>query len=79
MGSYSKNSFITFFRVFFSLALLLFLCIYFFIFGCIWGVEKFPGQELNPNHSIDNTKSLTPRPPGNSYNLLFTWKGLLYQ
>jgi len=27
---------------------------------------KFPGQGMNPCHSSDNAKSLTPRPPGNS-------------
>lgn len=30
-------------------------------------VEKFLGQLLNPSHSRDNTKSLTARPPRNSY------------
>ena len=28
---------------------------------------KFPGQGSNPNHSSDNAKSLTIRPPGNPW------------
>ena len=34
-------------------------------------MQKFPGQGSNLHHSIDNTGSLTTRPPGNSLYLLF--------
>ena len=33
-------------------------------------MQKFLGQEWNPGHSTDNTGSLTPRPPGNSFHVL---------
>ena len=35
-------------------------------FGCTCGMHNFPGQGSTPNHSSDNTRSLTARPPGNS-------------
>ena len=44
----------------------------FFCPGLSGGIQTFPGQELNSNHSSnlhhssDNAKSLTSRPPGNS-------------
>jgi len=30
-----------------------------FVFGCACGLQKFPGQGLNPCHSSDNAVSLT--------------------
>ena len=36
------------------------------IICCACGMQKFPGQELNPSRSSDNAGSLTTRPPGNS-------------
>ena len=40
--------------------------IFFFFWPHLWH-ETFPGQGSNPNHSSDNAKSLTARPPGNSW------------
>ena len=39
-----------------------------FIFGRTCRMHKFPSQGSNPCHSSDNIKSLSTRPPGNSYN-----------
>ena len=35
--------------------------------GCACSLQKFPGLGSNPYHSSDNAKSLTARPPRNSY------------
>ena len=46
------------------------------MFGCTGGMQKLPGQALNPCHhrnqsqSINNAASLTARPPGNSFREL---------
>ena len=32
-------------------------------------MQKFPGQGSTLSHSNDNTRSLTPEPPGNSLNI----------
>ena len=40
---------------------------FFFFFDHTHKMWKFPGQGLNPCHSSDNARSLTNRPPGNSY------------
>ena len=42
------------------------MCVCVCVFGCARGIQKFPGQGLNPSHSSDNTESLTARPPGTS-------------
>ena len=34
--------------------------------GCAPGMQKFPGQGLNPSHRSDNAESLMARSPGNS-------------
>ena len=47
------------------------------MFGGTCGMRKIPGQGSNPHHnsnlsqSSENTRSLTPRPPGNSLILFF--------
>ena len=52
-----------------------FFLFFFFFCGCTHGMQKFPGQGLNPIHSSDfsccsdNARSLTTRPPGNSHNV----------
>lgn len=44
---------------------------WFFFLGCASGIQKFPGQGLNPchsndlSHSSDKSRSLTARPSGN--------------
>ena len=35
-------------------------------FDHAYGIQKFPGQGLNPSHSGDDAASLTSRPLGNS-------------
>ena len=40
-------------------------------FGCAGGMQKFPGQGLNPSHSSDNTRSLTHWATRNSCTLIF--------
>ena len=47
----------------------LLLLFFFFFFCCNCGMQKFPGQGLNPNN--DNARSFTSRPPGNSLTLHF--------
>ena len=49
----------------------IYLLIYVFSFGHAYGMQKFPGQGLNPSHRSDNAESLTTRPPGNSLSLVF--------
>ena len=41
-----------------------------YLFLAMW---KFQGQGSNPNHSSDNTISLTARLPGNSYLFILKW------
>ena len=43
-----------------------FVVVVLFCFGFTCSMQKFLGQGLNPSYSIDNTKSLTNKPPGNS-------------
>ena len=47
-----------------------FVCLF---FGCICGMQKFPGQGSYPSNSHDSDESLTTRPPGNTriYFILF--------
>ena len=47
--------------------------LFYFIFWLCHGIQKFPGQGLHPSHSSDNTKSLTTRPPGNSWMVFYKW------
>ena len=44
---------------------------YLFILGLAHSMWNFLGQGSNPSHSSDNTRSLTPRLPGNSIILFF--------
>ena len=41
-------------------------------------MQKFPDQGLNPHYSSDNTKSLTVRPPGNSYEGHFACRSSIH-
>ena len=56
---------------------LIIIIIIIIIFGCTHSMWKFLGQELNSchssdlSHSRDNARSLTARPPGNSWG--FFW------
>ena len=54
----------------------LFFFFFFFFFGCDHGMWKFLGQGSIPSHSNDNAKSLTTRPPGNSFTLFFFFNPL---
>ena len=56
------------------LYLFIFLSSFFFFFGIPWHVEVL-GSGSNSSHSSNNTRSLTARPPGNSfiYLLMGTW------
>ena len=47
-----------------------------FFFGHASSMQMFLGQGSNPNHSRDNSRSLTTRPPGNCYSVYFIklWK-----
>jgi len=48
-----------------------------FFAGCAPGMLKFPDQGSNPQHSSDNARSLTTRPPGNSrYKIFFMFSTL---
>ena len=35
-----------------------FFVLFYFVFGCTYGMQKFPGQGSNPPHSRDNAGSL---------------------
>ena len=47
--------------------------ILFYSFGGVHGMEKFPGQGLNPSCSTDNTGSFTTWPPGYSLKGISVW------
>ena len=44
-----------------------FIIFFFPVFGRAWGMQNFLCQESNPCCSSDNIRSLTSRPPGNSF------------